>query len=387
MYFLPTIILKYIFFSSGHLAIHTGIVYKFLKQVSCMRKTGVTNLPLHYGSCPRWLFSRMTSLSGAISETIVYEYGQDELIKRISDPFFFQSLSCVLGFDWHSSGTTTTTLGALKVALTDRELGIKVCGGKGNVSRKTPSEIEFNSDNMGLSSKSDSLIYASRMCAKVDSALVQDDYNLYAHFFIFSDKGFYAVIQQGMNPKIKYARRYHWLSGFDSFVEEPHSAICCDRKGSEVLDLTSKDSSETREVSVDLVKDNPKHLEKDFDEVLHMTSNHYNLNLTRKSLTYLKNAYEFQPKNYEELVSIHSIGPSSVRALALISEVVYGTRLSWSDPAKFSFAHGGKDGIPYPVNREVMDSNIKFLNYAVRSAKLGDKEKLSALRRLSHFIK
>ncbi|MEM4245009.1 MAG: DUF763 domain-containing protein [Candidatus Nanoarchaeia archaeon] len=353
-----------------------------------MRKTGITNLPLHYGTCPRWLFSRMTALGGAISEAIVYEYGQDELIKRISDPFFFQALSCVLGFDWHSSGTTTTTLGALKVALTDKELGVKVCGGKGNVSRKTPSEIEFNSEKLSLSSqKSSALIYASRMSAKVDNALIQDGYDLYAHFFIFSEDGKYAVIQQGMNSKIRYARRYHWLSGFDSFVEEPHNAICCDKKSGEVLDLTSKESNETRNISVDLVKDNPKHLEKDFDEVLHMTPNHYKLNLTRKSLAYLKKAYEFQPKNYEELVSIHGVGPSSIRALALISEIIYGTKLSWSDPAKFSFAHGGKDGVPYPVNRKVIDSNVEFLKEAVKNAKVGDKDRLNAIRRLAFFIK
>lgn len=353
-----------------------------------MKKTGITNLPLHYGSCPRWLFGRMTKLSAAITEAITYEYGKEEFIKRISDPFFFQALSCLIGFDWHSSGTTTTTLGALKVALTENELGIKVCGGKGNVSRKTPSEIEFNSDKMNVSyKKSSSLVYASRMSAKVDNALIQDGYNLYAHFFVFSESGNYCVVQQGMNSKIRYARRYHWLSGFESFIEEPHNAICCDKKEQEVLDLTSKQSRQTRDISLDLVKDGPEHLEKDFNEVLHMTPNHYNLNLSRKSLNYLKKAYEFQPKNYEELVSIQGVGPSSIRSLALISELVYGSRPSWVDPAKFSFAHGGKDGIPYPVNRKNMDLNTKFLKDAVIRAKVGDKDRLNAIRRLAYFIK
>ncbi len=330
----------------------------------------------------------MTGLGGAIAETIVHEHGQAEFIRRISDPFFFQALGCVLAFDWHSSGLTTTTLGALKVALTRNELGIKVCGGKGKVSRKTPSEIEFNSEKLSLSSqKSESLVYASRMSAKVDSALVQDNYNLYAHFFVFSENGCYAVVQQGMNPKIGYARRYHWLSGFENFIEEPHSAICCDKKESEVLDLTSKKSSETRSISVDLVKDNPEHLERDFNRVLNMTSNHYNLNLSRKSLTYLKKAYEFQPKNYEELIAIHGVGPSSVRALALISELVYGTKSSWCDPSKFSFAHGGKDGVPFNVKRKVMDSNTEFLKDAVKNAKMGDKDRLNAIRRLKDFIR
>lgn len=353
-----------------------------------MKKTGITNLPLHYGSCPRWLFGRMTKLSGAISEAIIYEYGMDELIKRISDPFFFQALGCVIGFDFHSSGLTTTTLGALKVALTENELGVKVCGGKGNVSRKTPSEIEFNSDKLALpADKSDSLVYASRMSAKVDSALIQDGYNIYAHFFIFSDKGSYCVIQQGMNPKIRYARRYHWLSGFESFIEEPHSAICCDKKEEDVLDLTSKNSAETRSISVDLVKDGPEHLEKDFKDVLNMARNHYNLNLSLKSLNYLKKAYEFQPKDYEELVAIHGIGPSSIRSLALISELIYGTKSSWQDPSKFSFAHGGKDGVPYPVNRKVMDSNTEFLKEALDKAKVDNKERLYAIRRLKDFIR
>lgn len=182
--FLFIIILQNISSSSRHSVICALILYKFLKQsIFPMKKTGITNLPLHYGSCPRWLFGRMTKLSSAISEAIVYEYGQDEFIKRISDPFFFQAFSCVIGFDWHSSGTTTTTLGALKVALTENDIGIKVCGGKGKVSRKTPSEIEFNSDKMNISSqKSSALVYASRMSAKVDSALIQDGYNIYAHF-------------------------------------------------------------------------------------------------------------------------------------------------------------------------------------------------------------
>ncbi|MFH1332474.1 MAG: DUF763 domain-containing protein [archaeon] len=352
-----------------------------------MIKTGITNLPLHYGSCPRWLFSRMTKLGSAIAEVIVYEYGQDEFIKRISDPFFFQALSCVIGFDFHSSGTTTTTLGALKVALTENELGIKVCGGKGNVSRKTPFEIEFNSGKMGVSSKADSLVYASRMSAKVDNAMIQDNYNLYAHFFVFSEKGAYAVIQQGMNSKVKYARRYHWLSGFESFVEEPHNAICCDKKESEVLDLTSKQSKNTREVSVDLVNDNPEHLKNDFDAVLTMTPNHYNLNLSRKSLAYLRKAYEFQPKNYEELLAVQGVGPAAVRSLALISEIIYGSKSSWQDPARFSYTLGGKDGVPYKINRAHYDEITEFVKSSINNAKIGEKDKLNAIKRLNVYIK
>lgn len=205
--------------------------------------------------------------------------------------------------------------------------------------------------------------------------------------FVFSEKGSYSVIQQGMNSKIRYARRYHWLSGFDSFVEEPHSAICCDSKGSDVLDLTSRQSAGTRKVSVDLVNDNPEHLERDFSSVLNMRRNHYNLDLTAKSLTYLKKAYEFKPGSYEELLAIRGVGPSSVRALALISELVYGSKSSWSDPAKFSFAHGGKDGVPYPVNRGNIDFNTEFLKEAIKKAKVGDKDRLYAVKRLGDFIR
>ncbi len=348
---------------------------------------GTANLPLHFGSCPRWLFGRMSELSGAITEAIIYEHGQSEFIRRISDPFFFQALGCVIGFDFHSSGVTTTTLGALKVALTNKEIGVKVCGGKGNVARKTPSEIEFNSDKLSLTTKkSESLVYASRMTTKVDNALIQDNYNLYAHFFILSEKGDYAVVQQGMNNKTRYARRYHWISGFESFIEEPHNAICCNKKENNVLDLTSMQSNETKNTSLDLVKDNPEHLEKDFNKILHMSSNHYDLKLSRKSLNYLKRAYELQPESYEELIAIQGVGPASIRSLALISELIYGTRSSWEDPAKFSFAHGGKDAVPFPVNKRIMDSNTEFLKEALKSAKLGNKEKIVAIRKLDEFI-
>lgn len=363
-----------------------------------MIRTGCTNLPLHPGKCPPWLFGRMVKLGGAITDVIIAEYGQEEFLRRISNPYFFQSFACVVGFDWHSSGCSTTLCGALKEALNEKSIGIKIAGGKGKASKKTQKQIEEFSNSLSLSAqKIDKLKYASKIIAKVDNNLIQDSYQLYMHTFFFTEKGKYAVVQQGMNPFNKYARRYHWLSdSVQSFVEEPHNAICCDEKKEKVLDLTAKESRETRKTSLDLVNDNPKHLEKYFIpkcqktlfeySELTMSPNHYSLNLSKRSLAFLKQAYEFQPKDYEELVALKNMGPQTVRALALISELVYGTKSSWEDPAKFSFSHGGKDGVPYDVNRELMDKNTGFLKEALKQSKLGDKEKLSAIKRLKDFI-
>ena len=322
-----------------------------------MNRTGYADLPLHYGKCPKWLFGRMRNLAGAVSEVMVYEYSQEEFLNRLSNPFWFQAFSCVLGFDWHSSGVTTTVCGALKEAIKP-ELGIAVCGGKGKASRKAPEEIEKMAENFSIpTKKSDSLVYSSKMSAKVDNTAVQDNYNLYHHCFIFNEKGKWVVIQQGMNSSNRYARRYHWINA-ENFVEEPHSAICCDKK-QKTLNMTAKSSKEARETSVDLVNDN-KNIERflnrnlnDFTgkKVLKLPA-HHGINLNKQTATALSNAYEIQPENYEELLTIRGIGPKAVRALALISELVYGKELSWKDPAKFSFAHGGKDGIPYPVDRK-----------------------------------
>lgn len=364
-----------------------------------MIRTGVANLPLHVGKCPRWLFGRMVKLGGAITEIIINEYGQKEFLRRISNPYFFQSFACVVGFDWHSSGVSTTLCGALKTALNEKDLGIKIAGGKGKTSRRTPEQIEKFSNSFSLSTnKIDRLKYASKIIAKVDNNLIQDSYQLYMHTFFFSEKGKYAVVQQGLCNENRYARRYHWLSeSINSFVEEPHNAICCDKKEENVLDLTAKESSETRKTSLDLVKDDPKHLEKyfmpkgqktlfDYSE-LTMDPNHYSLNLSKKSLTFLKQAYEFQPKNYEELVALQNMGPKTIRALALISELVYGTKSSWQDPARFSFSYGGKDSVPFPVDKTLMDNNTEFLKEALKQSKLGQKDKLDAVRRLKDFIR
>jgi len=350
----------------------------------------------------------MRKLGGAISEIIIDEYGRDEYLRRLADPFFFQSLGCVLGFDWHSSGLTTTVCGALKEAVNELNCGVAIAGGKGKASMRTLAEIDELADDAGLNLSThrvEKLKYASRMAAKVDNSLVQDNYQLYHHSFIVS-KHAWAVVQQGMNSQNSYARRYHWISdAVRSFVDEPHAAICCDAKGQQVLDMTAHSSEESRKTSLDIVNDNPSHIEGylkisarpeqtslydfvngDFPSqepaILSLCKNH-RLRLSKRSMNALKQAYEVQPESYEELTSLKGIGAGSIRALALISELVYGTEASWNDPAKFSFAHGGKDGIPYPVDKKRMDDNTALLKDAVRNARLGNKERLDALRRLA----
>lgn len=348
-------------------------------------KTGTANLPLHPGRAPPWLFQRMVGMARGIADVIVSEWSQEEFLRRISDPCWFQAFSCVLGFDWHSSGTTTVTCGALKEALDGT--GIAVAGGKGKASRKTPQEIEKICDDFSIPN-AERLVYSSKMAAKVDSAAIQAGYQLYHHVFLLSEKGDWAVVQQGLNNGSGYARRYHWLSdNLNSFVEEPHSGIIGTKHDS-VLDMTAKESEECRKTSVDLVKDkafariaNPQKTLQDW------AGTGKTLNMPSKiNWKLMGQLYDFQPKNYEELLAFRGVGPSAVRALALVSELVYGQAPSWKDPVRFSFAVGGKDGVPYPVDRKVMDESIEILRTGVEQAKLGNKEKLYALRRLKDFI-
>jgi len=369
-----------------------------------MPKTGVANLPLHHGKAPRWLFKRMVALSRGITEVIIYEYGKEEFLRRISDPFWFQALSCVLGFDWHSSGCTTVTCGALKESIDPQEFGFAIVGGKGKASRKTQEEIEQIGDIYNLSTAAIyKLQYSSRMAAKIDNTAIQDGYNLYHHVFLFSEDGKWAIIQQGMDDKTSYARRYHWLSEhMESFVCEPHNAIVGDNRQEKVLDMTAKQSISTQKISVDLVSDNPRHLKRDWAELTRpynqkTLDNWMKYECDNKSFDYLimprsinwqkmREIYDFQPKNYEELLAIKGVGPNTVRALALISDLIYGEKPSWKDPVKYSFTVGGKDGVPFPVDRKAMDESIEFLKTSIESAKIGDKDKIHAIRRLHNFI-
>ncbi len=359
-----------------------------------MERYGIANLPLHPGHAPRWLFDRMVKLSGEIVKVISIEFGPDEVLRRFADPFWFQAFSCVIGFDWHSSGTTTVTLGSLKQSLSE-ETGIMIAGGKGKASKKTPEEIEKIGDLFNIStSKVERLKYTSKITAKVDNAVLQDGYNLYHHVILISESGNWVVVQQGMNPEKKYARRYHWIYGIENYVNEPHSGIIGEKKEKKVLDLTAEKSKESRKIAVDIVKDGPEKVknsviemkdrtQKTLDDfsgyrVLHMPW-HINWNA-------LFEAYEIQPKNYEELISVKGIGPSTVRALAYISEIIYGAEPSWRDPVKYSFALGGKDGVPKPVDRDAYDKSIEILQLSIEEAKIGEKGKIEMLKRLRRYV-
>jgi len=346
----------------------------------------------------------MVKLAGGIVAIIIDEYGSEEFLRRISDPFWFQALSCVLAYDWHSSGCTTVTCGALKEALKPKEHGLKVVGGKGKVSRQTPVEIEKLDYMFTFSTNTiEKLKYASKICAKVDNSLIQDNYQLYHHVMIVTEKGKWSIIQQGLQIDKRYARRYHWLSEHvENFVSEPHNAIVGDDRQERVLNMTAKQSISTQKVSIDLVNDGPQHLKRDWAE-LTRPKNQQTLDSwihperNKKPLAHLdmprninwqkmKEIYDVHPTSYEELLALKGVGPSTVRGLALISELIYGEAPSWEDPVRFSFAYGGKDGVPRVVDRKEMDESIEIINHGIEQAKIGNKDKIQALRRLKEFI-
>jgi hypothetical protein len=356
------------------------------------QRTGSATLPLHSGRAPKWLFERMAELAPAIAEVMVLEHGRAEFLRRLSDPHWFQAFGCVLGFDWHSSGVTTTVCGALKEGLAKRqnEIGIFVAGGKGKTSRRTPLELIQYGQRANVDGAR--LAYNSRMAAKVDSAAIQDGFGIYHHSFFVSNEGEWAVVQQGMRGGDGTARRYHWLgSQVSDFVNEPHAAIATDAKADAVLNMVASESAAARTISTDFARQEPRVVDREIARVISMElpKRHWvdiqediNPAHLRKVLL---NTYEASPQNYEQLLAIPGVGPKSVRALALVSEVVYGSPASMRDPARFSFAHGGKDGHPYPVNRDVYDQSVNWLKEAVNKARIGHSERLKALKRLSEW--
>ncbi len=371
-----------------------------------MPRTGTAQLPLHYGKAPEWLTSRMCKLGREVAQIIIDEYGKNEFLHRLSDPFWFQALGCVLGYDWHSSGVTTVLTGVLKSALTPEEHGITVCGGKGKNSRQTPYEISVAAENFGLTTdRTESLQYASRMTAKVDNSAIQAGYQLYHHAFLLSEDGTWAVIQQGMCAADRTARRYHWMSDcFENYVVTPHNAVVGDRKRLSALNMTAKESEGCRRASVDIAKERPERVKRmltSFRPIFQASLGNWLAgdpeadSASRKidalsmpmhvNWKMLKRLYEIQPKDYEELLAVRGVGPATVRGLALVSELIYGEKPNWEDPVRFSFAYGGKDGVPYFVNRESMDKSIEMLRMAVDEAKIGNKEKLNSFERLRRF--
>lgn len=353
-------------------------------------RTGTANLALHGGKCPAWLFAHMKVLSRAIIEVVLEDGGPEEVLRRLSHPYWFQALGCVVGFDWHSSGVTTTVCGALKEGLAEvgPAAGLFIAGGKGRIARQTPNEIVNYADNHALNCSPADLVYASKMSAKVDSAAVQDGYDIYHHCFIFTRKGNWAVIQQGMNEDLRRARRYHWLGDtVESFTVEPQAAICCDLK-SETLNLVSDENGTVREISTCLVQENPDRL---LAEIKKLQEHSFTLPTNHKipRTGYLNKAlyaaYDKHPQDFEALLNVSGVGPGTLRALCLVAEVAYGAKPSFSDPVRYSFAHGGKDGYPFPVNETDIEQSHSALKRALRKARTGQREQLNALKRLSQW--
>ncbi|SFW32782.1 DUF763 domain-containing protein [Chitinophaga sancti] len=343
------------------------------------------DLPLHYGSVPPWLAARMSLLGGAIIETIIADYGKAEVLRRLSDPCWFQALGCVLGMDWHSSGITTSVMGALKKALNPRahELGIYICGGKGKHSRQTPQELLAIAEKTGLPGQE--LVRNSKLAAKVDNTALQDGYQLYLHSFIVSNEGDWAVVQQGMNDGNGMARRYHWHSAtVRNFTETPHSFIYGKNQGL-ILNLTDKDAMPTKNGLLELVKVAPSELLPEIRKIT-MPSHHdvraENVDLKRLGAV-LAVAHERQVLDFETLLLMEGVGPRTLQSLTLVSEVIHGTASRFTDPARFSFAHGGKDGHPFPVPVNVYDETISVMREAVNKAKIGQNDKQEAIRKLS----
>ncbi|HJU73514.1 MAG TPA: DUF763 domain-containing protein [Gemmatimonadaceae bacterium] len=357
------------------------------------QRVGSATLPLHGGKAPRWLFDRMAKLAPEIVEAIVIEHGRSALLQRLSDPFWFQAFGCVLGFDWHSSGVTTTVCGALKTGLAPRAcaLGLYVAGGKGKASRDTPNELLTIGSRLGVDGVR--LAYNSRIAAKVDTAAVQDGFGIYHHTFIVSSDGEWAVVQQGMRDSDSSARRYHWLgSKVNDFVNEPHAAIATNGSEQRVLNMVAAESTDARQASAEFARTEPRLVDREIARVitLALPSRHWvdikrdvNPAHLRKVLL---STYESCPQDFESLLSLRGVGPSAVRALALVAEVVYGKPASMRDPARFSFAHGGKDGHPYPVNRADYDNSIDWLRGAVSRARIGRTDRLDALKRLTRLV-
>ena len=394
-----------------------------------IKRTGHADLPLHVGTVPRWLADRMRDLGVLIVEAMLINYGKKEVLRRLSDPLWFQSLGAVLGMDWHSSGITTSVMYALKRGINPRarEFGLCVCGGRGKYSRRTPEELEYLCNATGLNGNE--LISASKLCAKVDNAAVQDGFQLYQHNFILSDEGDWTVVQQGMCDRTKTARRYHWSSEkLTSFVEEPHSGVTGEQQGL-ILNLTDSNAGDTRSSILTLTKERP---EKIISEIKSLSVNGLPENIEKNSKIQMElfedenkiilpkneghvivenfharsivmpdhhevrkedvdlkrlggvlaTAYESDPKDFETLLLTPGLGPRTLQSLTLVSEVINGTPSRFQDPARFSFAHGGKDGHPFPVPLKIYDESIRVLGDAIEKSKLGYTDKSKCIDRL-----
>lgn len=350
-----------------------------------MARSGYADLPLHHGHIPPWLAQRMTSLGGAIIESIVLEYGKSEVLKRLSDPLWFQALGCVLGMDWHSSGITTSVMGALKKAVNPMagELGIYICGGRGKHSRQTPEELLRVADKTGLNGAD--LVRSSKLAAKVDNTAIQDGFQLYLHNFIVTNEGEWTIVQQGLNDASGMARRYHWHSTqFQSYLQAPHAGITGENQGL-ILNLTDLQADKTRNSILDIARENPDKMMTEIRKIVmprHHEVTARDVNLKRLGAV-LTLAHENSVNQFESLLLLEGLGPRTLQSLTLVSEVIYGTPSRFTDPARFSFAHGGKDGHPFPVPLKVYDETIQTLKTSVEKAKIGQRDKQEAIHQLT----
>ncbi|MGM0381127.1 MAG: DUF763 domain-containing protein [bacterium] len=357
-------------------------------------RSGTTNLPLHGGYCPPKLFKNIKELGGAIVEAIVLEFGPDEVLRRLADPGWFQTLGCVLGFDWHSSGLTTVLCGALKENINQRpdELKLYIAGGKGAASRKTPEDLENFVEKYSPTLQLEKFQHASKMAAKVDNNALQDKHQLYHHCFIITTEGNWTVIQQGMNDESGWARRYHWLKDdFEQFIEEPHHGICSEQR-LQPLNLTDRNSRENRVISTKMLNESPAETVREYQLLLdYWDEEKNNLNLPDRHdiprvnhlEKILNRLYEKPVENYEDFLGRKGVGPKTVRALAMVAEVVWGAKPSYEDPARYSFAHGGKDGYPHPVDYNRYRQTIETINTALKKCRAERSNKKKAFRRLS----
>jgi hypothetical protein len=354
-----------------------------------MKRSGFADLPLHGGHVPAWLAERMTKLGTAIAESILYHYGPSELLSRLSDPFWFQALGCVMGMDWHSSGITTSVLGALKRGLNPRasELGIYVCGGRGRHSRNTPDELRTVAEHHSLDGEA--LVRASRLTAKIDNNAIADGFQIYLHTFVLTAAGEWAVVQQGMNERSGLARRYHWhSSAVRDFTSQPHTAIVGEHQGT-IMNLVDSQADAAQRAMLAIVREQP---DATLGELRRLAAPaHHDVRATDVDLkrlgAVLATAYEREFRDFASLLLLENLGPRTLQALALIAEVVHGTSTRFSDPARFSFALGGKDRHPFPVPLKTYDESISVLRGSLDAAKLGDAEKLQGFARLDRFVR
>ncbi|MCU1264202.1 MAG: hypothetical protein JWM21_520 [Acidobacteria bacterium] len=354
-----------------------------------MKRSGIADLPLHGGRVPHWLTERMTKLGTAITETIVHDYGTSAFLSRLSDPFWFQALGAVMGMDWHSSGITTSVMWALKRGLTPRahELGIYICGGRGRFARNTPQELRSIAEHRGFDGEA--LVRNSRLTARIDNNAIADGFQIYLHTFVVTSTGEWAVVQQGLSDQRGMARRYHWHSAtVRDFVAEPHTGIVGENQGT-IMNLVAAGAKPAQGALLDIAHEPP---EKTLSAARHlrMPAHHEvreaNVDLKRLGAV-LAVAYERDLHDFAELLLLEKLGPRTLQSLALVAEVVHGSPTRFADPARFSFAHGGKDGHPFPVPLKTYDKSIEFLRASLDAAKVGDKDKLDGFRRLERFVR